>query len=221
MKNSLSTKIKKSIIENSYKAGACHIGSALSCSDILIDIYNKLKKDDIFIFSKASGVCAFYSLLAEKGFIPHNKVAFYLKKYPLPNKKVPGVTWSGGSLGTGLPVACGMALADRKRNVYTLLGDGDCQEGTFYESLLFARQHKLINLKIYIDRNGLQALGNTEDVLGLDKALEVMRDIFPFKVIKTIKGAGVPLIAEMGYKNHYYNLTKDDYKRAILELDKR
>jgi hypothetical protein len=66
----------------------------------------------------------------------------------------------------------------------------------------------------------LQALGRTEDILGLDKALEVMQKVFPFKVVKTIKGKGVPLIEKMGYRNHYYNLTKDDYKRAILELDK-
>jgi transketolase len=206
--------IRQKIIDVSYKAGACHIGSALSCVGIIEEIFNKKRKKDIFIFGKASGVAAYYCHT-----YPFKKAVEFLKKYPLPSSKA-GLPWSGGSLGTGLPVACGMALGNRMRDVYILLGDGDCQEGTFYESLLFARQHKLKNLKIYIDRNHLQALGATEDILGITKALEVLQDIFPFKVVQTIKGDGVPLIADMGYKNHYYNLDEISYKRAILELDK-
>jgi transketolase len=207
-------KLRIKIIKASYYSGACHIGSALSCIDIIVDIYKIKKKKDIFIFGKASGVGAYYCFKYSL-----KKATELLKKYPLPAKET-GLPWSGGSLGTGLPVACGMALGNKTRDVYILLGDGDCQEGTFYESLLFARQHNLTNLKIYIDRNHLQALGITEDILGIDKALEVLQDIFPFKVIETIKGKGVPFIENMGYKNHYYNINEISFKRAILELDK-
>jgi len=74
--------LRKLILQASYDAGACHIGSALSCVDIVDDIYSKMKKEDRFIFSKASGVCALYAVLAKRGIIAENKVADYLKKYP-------------------------------------------------------------------------------------------------------------------------------------------
>ena len=85
----INTKIRKSILENSYKAGACHLGSALSCVEILTNLYYKiLKKKDIFIFAKASGVAALYAILADKGHFPESKVVYYLNKYPLASKEV-------------------------------------------------------------------------------------------------------------------------------------
>ena len=101
----------KNILKTSFEAGACHIGSALSCIDIIRDVYeNRLKDRDIFIFSKASGVCAFYTILSEQGYFPKEKITEYLKKYPLANKEVPGVLHSVGSVGMGLSVALGLAL---------------------------------------------------------------------------------------------------------------
>jgi len=210
--------LRKLILQASYDAGACHIGSALSCVDIVDDIYSKMKKEDRFIFSKASGVCALYAVLAKRGIIAENKVADYLKKYPLANKDVSGVIHSVGSLGHGLPVAVGLALADRTRKVYCLIGDGDVQEGTAYESLLFARQHKLKNLKIIVDKNSLQACGATKDILDIDKALKLLKQLFPIKVVKTIKGKGVSFI-ENRYEWHYWNLTPKLLKQALKELD--
>ncbi len=161
-------KLRKLILNASYESGACHIGSALSCIDILVEIFNKKKENDLFIFSKASGVAAYYAILAEKGIIPENKVAYYLKNYPLVSKEVPSVLWSGGSLGHGLPVAAGLALADRTRDVYVMMSDGEIQEGTTWESAMFASHHKLKNLKVYIDKNGLQACGATKDILDIE-----------------------------------------------------
>jgi transketolase len=153
-------------LEISYKSGACHIGSALSCVEILVGLYwKKLKKNDIFIFGKASGASALYAVLAERGVIKKSKLVGYLKNYPLASTEVPGVVHSVGSLGHALPVAVGMALANRKRNVYVLLGDADIQEGTFWECLSFIRQHKIRNLVILIDRNRIQACGWVEDIL--------------------------------------------------------
>jgi len=81
-------KIRQNILKTSYEAKACHIGSALSCVEILVSLYSKiLKKDDVFLFSKASGTCALYAILAEKGIINRKKVAYFLKKYPLAQKE--------------------------------------------------------------------------------------------------------------------------------------
>lgn len=164
-------KIRKLILEASYEAHACHIGSALSCVEILIEIFNKKKENDLFIFSKASGVAAYYAVLSELGVIPSDKVAFYLKNYPLVSKEVPGVIWSGGSLGHGLPVAVGLAYVDRTRDVYVLMSDGELQSGTTWESALFAAQHKLNNLKVFVDYNEIQACGKIEEISDLNKSV--------------------------------------------------
>ncbi len=206
--------LKTKIILVSYRANACHVGSALSCADIIEDIHKKIKPRDIFIFGKASGVSAYYSFM-----YPEKKAAALLKKYPLPSQES-GCVWSGGSLGMALSVACGFALADRTRDIHILLGDADIQEGQTWEALLFAKQHKLKNLKIYVDRNYLQALGKTEKIIGIEKALKVLKQLFPIKVIKTIKGDGVKFL-EGKTESHYLNLDEQGFKKAILQLSIR
>lgn len=212
----IAKKMRLAVVSNSYKVGACHIGSALSCVDILVDLYWRvLKKGDVFLFSKASGAAALYCVLAEKGYFPKSKVAYYLKHYPLASREVPGVIHSVGSLGHGLPVACGLALADRKRKVYCLISDAEMQEGTFWESLLFKWQHNLRNLKIIVDANGLQACGWVDDIL----TIPIIEDE-DIKVVRTTKGKGVSFLEnEVG--SHYLNLNKETYAQAVLELDTR
>lgn len=207
--------IKKSILENSLKAGACHIGSALSCVDILIDLYdNILTERDVFIFSKASGVSALYCILAEKGYFPKEKIAYYLKNYPLPSTEVPGVVHSFGSLGHGLSVATGMAYADRSRRVFVLMSDGECQEGTTWEAALFARQYKLGNLFVIIDANEYQALGKTDDILNLETAFEFLKKTLPHcDVVKTKKGGDIDFL--QGVEGHYKNLTPELLEKAL------
>lgn len=211
-------RIRRQILKASYEAGACHIGSALSCVDILVELYYKtLKKDDIFLFSKASGVATLYAILADKGYFPKEKLSYYLKNYPLASKEVPGVIHSVGSLGHGLSVAVGLALGNRKRRVYTLLSDGECQEGSTYEASLFARQHKLNNLHVIVDDNGLQACGATKDILDLETAYEFFRKTLPnFKRVRTIKGQGVSFM-ENDYCWHYRNLDKKLLNKALEE----
>ena len=210
--------LRKLILEASLEAGACHIGSALSAVDIVERVYKTKKKRDVFVFAKASGVAALYAVLAKRGIIPEDKVVYYLKHYPLPSREVPGVIHSVGSLGHGLPVAVGLALADRTRKVYCLISDAEIQEGTTWESILFARQHKLRNLKIIVDKNKLQACGSTKDILDIDKALELLEELFPIEVVKTIKGKGVSFI-ENDYTWHYRNLTPKLLKQALKELE--
>ncbi len=232
MKNSLRIKI----IEASYKAGACHIGSALSCADIIEAVYKVMVEEDIFLFSKASGVSALYCHL-----YPVKKATEYLKKYPLASKEVPGVVWSGGSLGMGLSVAVGLALGDRQKKVYCLISDGELQEGNIWEAILFAAHHKLNNLIVIVDRNRLQAMGNTEDILKLEpledkfksfgwdtitcdghNIIDLIRaiksDKKPLVVIaRTIKGKGINFM-ENNYHSHYLNLDETRFKKALLQL---
>ncbi len=207
--------LRRTIIESSYKAHACHIGSALSCVDIIWGIFRQMAKEDLFIFSKASGVCALYVVLAEKGYFPKSKVAYYLKKYPLPSRKVPGVLIDGGSLSHGLPQAVGLALADRKRMIWCLISDAECQEGSFWESLLFIKQHKLKNLKIYCDWNKFEACGKIKDIL--DIPWDFIKS-YGVKVIDTIKGSGVSF-CEGNNDWHYKNLSLDERDKALKELE--
>lgn len=211
--------LKRDILISSYEANACHIGSALSCVDIMVDIFNCLKEDDIFIFSKASGVATYYAILAEKGYFPKYRLAEYLKNYPLPSKEVPGVIHSFGSLGHGLPVAVGMAYANRDRDVYVLMSDGECQEGTTYESALFARQHKLTNLYVIIDYNKIQALGHTKDIIDLTTAFEFLKNTIPnCEVVDTIKGQGVARF-ENESSWHYNNLNDIILNEALEDIN--
>lgn len=200
--------LQQKIIEASYKAGACHIGSALSCSDIIEGIFRTKKPKDLFIFSKASGILALYCHL-----YPVEKATKLIKKYPLPNMKA-GCLVDGGSLGHGFPIACGLALADKSRDVYLLLSDAEVQEGTFWECLLFKIQHKLTNLKVVVDFNGFQACGKIGDILALP--VDVL-EIMGIKFVETIKGKGVSF---MENKNewHYKNLDEKTYKLAMEEL---
>ena len=213
------SQIRKDILLASYEVGACHIGSALSCVPIMVDLFYKtLKKDDIFLFSKASGVATYYAILADKGYFKKTELAQYLKNYPLPSTEVPGVFHSFGSLGHGLPVACGIAIADRTRNVHVLLSDGECQEGSTMEAVLFARQHKLNNLHIFVDNNKFQANGKTQDILDLSTMFHFMKESLPnCTILDTVKGHGIDFM-ESDNNWHYKNLTKDLLDVALAQV---
>lgn len=211
-------KLRKLILEASYSANACHIGSALSCVDIIDDIYNKLRKQDYFIFSKASGVAALYAVLSKHGFISEKDIAYYLKKYPLASKEVFGVVHSVGSIAHGLSVACGLAMAKPLSKVYCLISDGEVQEGSTYEAALFARQHNLTNLYVICDNNLLQACGRTSKILDITTALRFLKQTLPnFENIRTIKGKGVSFMEDK-YEYHYRNLTKELLDQALCEI---
>lgn len=208
--------IRKDILDISFAANACHIGSALSCVEILVDLYyRKLKEEDAFIFSKASGVATLYAILADKGYFSKKRAIYCLKNYPLISREVPGVLWSGGSLGHGLPFATGIALADKKKKVYVLMGDAEMQEGTTYESLLFKKQHKLNNLIIYCDWNRLQACGEIKNILNLPYNFLKSMGV---KMIKTVKGYPIDFMSG-DFSWHYRNLSKTQYEKAIFQLD--
>ena len=211
--------IKRDILQASYDAGACHIGSALSCVEILVDLfYVKKIKPENFLFSKASGVACYYAILADLGYFPKDKLVEYLKQYPLPSKEVAGIQHSFGSLGHGLSVATGLALADRKRDIYVLLSDGECQEGSTLEAVSFAKQHFLTNIFVIVDNNGLQACGSTKDIIDMTYIWEFMLKSLPnCWIADTIKGDGVDFM-ENDYTWHYKNMSKEQLNLALKQI---
>jgi transketolase len=214
-----SKQIRRDILNASFEAKACHLGSALSCVDIMVKLaYETLQEGDRFIFSKASGSATLYAILADQGLFPKDKLAQYLHDYPEASKEVPGVLHSVGSVGHGLAVAVGLALSDRTRKVYVLLSDGECQEGVTYESCLFARQHKLTNLFVIVDNNKLQACGKTKDIMDLTTAFEFMKNTLPnCEIVDTIKGWPIQFMMN-DYRWHYKNLTEEDLHQALCQI---
>jgi len=183
--NELAKKIRRNIIDLLYRHQACHLGSCMSCVEILVALYFKIMEpEDKFILSKGHAAGALYTILAEKGIIDWEELyeKYYEKgeKYwGLAHHTVPGVILSTGSLGHGLPVACGMSLAlkhDKKKGkIYCLMSDGEMDPGTTWESALFASHHKLDNLVVIVDYNKLQAFGRTNEVLNLEPLAEKWR----------------------------------------------
>jgi len=176
------------------RANASHIGSSLSLGDILAVLYGRvLRYDpkhpdwaqrDRFILSKGHGCAALYAVLAECGFFPLDWLeTYYLDGTRLAghatHKGTPGVELSTGSLGHGLPVGTGMALAAKRDNhahrVFVVLSDGECDEGSNWEAALFAGHHKLDNLVVVIDYNKIQSLGRVKDVIDLEPLAEKWR----------------------------------------------
>jgi len=147
------------------KKGEAHLGGSFSCIEILVILYEKiLKNNDKFIMSKAHSSFPLCLILRSKGF--STKLTTHLE---IDEKN--GIFCTTGSLGHGLPIATGMAFARKqmkqKGNIYVLISDGECQEGTTWESLLIATKHKLDNLIIIIDYNKIQALSKLKDALPL------------------------------------------------------
>jgi len=168
-----------------HRADSSHIGGALSVADILAVLYGRVLRvrsedpewpdRDRLVFSKGHACTALYAALALGGFFPLDELASYgwkgTRLLGHASHEVPGVEWSTGSLGHGLGLACGQALAGKRRSagwrVFAVLSDGELDEGSTWESALFAAHHGLDNLCVIVDRNGQQALGRTEDVLAL------------------------------------------------------
>ena len=177
----ISNQIRKEIIKMKYNSQEGHLGSALSCVDILNVLYYKIlnidpknplaENRDRFILSKGHAASVLYAVLAERGFFKEKELENYCKDGSKlaghPTKGcVAGVEVSTGALGHGLPMGTGIALAGHK--VFVLMSDGECDEGTTWEAALFASHNKLENLIVLIDYNKWQAFGKTNDVLNLE-----------------------------------------------------
>jgi transketolase len=197
----MANEVRKGIVTGVHAAKAGHPGGSLSAADIYTYLYfeemNIDPKDpgkgdrDRFVLSKGHTAPGLYSTLANRGYFPVEdlvtlrKLGSYLQGHPC-MQHVPGVDMSSGSLGQGISVACGMALGAKMSGadyrVYTLLGDGEIEEGQVWEASMFAGHRKLDNLCVIVDNNGLQIDGRIEDVCSpypIDKKFEA----FNFHVI--------------------------------------
>ncbi len=182
----LSRRTRYQLVKMSNASGAPHLGSAMSCVDILVAAYwRALKIDpanpkdpsrDRFILSKGHAGSALYAVLAEKGFFPKEWLDTFaqtdsiLTEHPHPHG-IPGVEWATGSLGHGLPAGVGIALAARINRldykVMVCVSDGECNEGSIWEAALFAPAQKLSNLTVVVDYNKWQATGRSNEVMSL------------------------------------------------------
>ncbi len=258
--------IRLGIIESTYNAKAGHPGGSLSSADVLAYLYGKQMRYDVkdpksperdrFVLSKGHAAPALYSALAYKGFFPVEDlktlrhIDSYLQGHPNMNT-VPGVDMSTGSLGQGVSAACGMAKGAKMLGsdvkIYTLLGDGEIEEGQVWEALMFAAQYQLDNLCVIIDVNGLQIDGACKDVMSAEPIDEKMRafgfdcvvingnnfdeleqafDLFdksekPFAIVmKTVKGKGVSYM-ENAVDWHGKAPDLQQYETAVKELGEK
>jgi len=259
--------IRIGIIEAVHSASSGHPGGSLSAADILAYLYFKemnidsSKPDmpgrDRFVLSKGHASPALYSTLSLAGYFPREdlktfrKLGSYLQGHP-DMKHIPGVDMSSGSLGQGSSAAVGMALSAKLSNdsyrVYTLLGDGEIQEGQVWEAAMFAGARKLDNLVVIVDNNGLQIDGKVEDVCSpypIDKKFEAFNfhvinvadgnDMAQLRaafdeaktvkgmptaiVMKTVKGKGVSFMEnQVGWHGKAPN--DEEYAQAMADLEK-
>ena len=202
----MANEVRKSIVTSVHSAKAGHPGGSLSAADVFTYLYfeemnidpkNPDKPDrDRFVLSKGHTAPGYYSALAHRGYFPVEElptlrhIGSHLQGHPC-MQHTPGVDMSSGSLGQGISVAVGMALSaklsDESYRVYTLLGDGEIQEGQVWEAAMFAGHRKLDNLCVIVDNNGLQIDGNIADVCSpypIDKKFEA----FNFHVINVADG---------------------------------
>lgn len=198
----MAQEMRKLILTSLYHAKSGHPGGSLSCTDILAVLYNeemnvdpadpKKADRDRFVLSKGHAAPALYAALALKGYFPVEdcnslrKISSHLEGHPS-MKSTPGVDISTGSLGQGISAACGMALSAKLHGqsyrVYSVLGDGEIEEGQVWEAMMFAAHYKLDNLCVFVDLNGLQIDGATCEVMGSDPVPDKMR-AFGFEVVE-------------------------------------
>jgi transketolase len=237
-----------------HESGVGHIGGNLSCLPFLLYLYhNILGKHDQFVLSKGHSAGALYVALWSIGKLGDNDLKTFHKDntklagHPSPNF-IPEIPFATGSLGHGLGLSCGLALAKKLKNengtIFCLTSDGEWQEGSNWESLIFLNHHNLDNLTLVVDCNGLQGFGSTEEIasMNLEKIknifnnfnleVEVIENVEDAKfqnlisqktskpkvfILKTIKGSGVSFMKNK-MEWHYLPLTKELYETAIKEV---
>jgi transketolase len=185
MLNERSKQIRRDTIELSKANGGYHYGGCFSIVEILIALFDHIMgEDDRFILSKGHACWPYYVILREHGFNPK------LEGHPS-RDEANGIHCTTGSEGHGFPTGIGMALAKKIKNelgkIYVLMGDGECQEGTTWESMLIAAHHKLDNLVIIVDWNGIQGSGFLKDILPINK-LENIASLIGWEAIFNVDG---------------------------------
>lgn len=261
---SLGRKIRRHALKLVHRTNASHIGSCLSMADILAVLYGRILNidpknphwadRDRAIISKGHGAAIVYAVLYECGFFTIERLESFCKNGSKlaghVSHSVPGVEVSTGSLGHGLPIGCGMALAAKREGqnyrVFVILSDGECDEGSNWEAMMFASHHKLDNLIVVLDHNKIQSFGRIKDVLDLhplvDKLVSfgwMVREIdghnydqienalnsVPLSTDKpsviiahTVKGKGVSFMEDQ-LAWHYKSPDEEQLMQALAELE--
>jgi len=256
-----SRELRRQVVRVLEGGGRGHIGTSLSLVEMLRVLFDKVLRYDAknpkwpgrdrFILSKGHGCITLYVLLQEKGFFPAAELGKFCRFDGIlgghPDPKVPGIEVSTGSLGHGLPIAVGMAVAAKRRGdkhrVVTVLGDGECNEGSVWEAAMSAAKHRLDNLTVIVDYNKQQSYGSTYEVLDLEpfaakweafgfatrevdghdvKALEEVFAALPFQagrpsaiICHTVKGKGVSF-AENNLKWHHKSSLKAEEVKDLM-----
>ncbi len=248
----LARKAKARLLKMHYDSGVGHIGGNLSALDILLCLHHRiLTEEDNFILSKGHSAGALYvtlwsrGLLTDSDLLQFHKDGTRLSGHP-PVKGIPSIPFATGSLGHGLGLAAGIALGKRVRSlpgrVFCLTSDGEWNEGSCWESLIFIAHQRLSNLVIVVDANGLQGFGTTREVAGIEPLVEkfrtfgiesdevdghdfaqltaTLRDERPGPraiVARTEKGHGVSFMANR-MEWHYLPMTQEQYQQALREV---
>lgn len=258
-----SKELRRQIVRAMSSAQQGHIASAFSLVEILRVLFDdilqydaaqpKCPERDRFILSKGHGCLALYVLLAEKGFFAEDELWRFCRSDGIlgghPSHNIPGVECSTGSLGHGLPIGVGMALANRDRRVFVVMGDGECNEGSVWEAAMIAAKYKLHNLTVLVDYNGQQSYASVEEVQPLGSLADKWHSFGWFAtdtdghyppylklaieewasepkhpaprviICHTVKGKGVSFIENNLSWHHRNQLTVEEEQAILKELE--
>lgn len=264
--------LRKLVLEMAYFGKTVHIPCAFSIVEIVSALYSKFLRYDVkdprwegrdyLVLSKGHGVMALYATFHQLGWLSREAIEKYFSDgsllHGLSEAHIPGLEVTSGSLGHGLPIATGVALGFKKqaaklgqapKRVFCIVGDGEMNEGSMWEAMLFAAHHKLDNLTVIVDANGFQAMGKIEDILSMEPfvdkfrafgfdavecdghSLEALNREFEKSVVpnpggkpraivaRTVKGKGVSFM-EGDNSWHYTRLDEPKFVRAIAEVSR-
>ena len=227
--------LRRRILELSHKSRLSHLGSCLTAIDLIDAVYAVKKKEEKFVLSNGHAGIALYVVLEKHGYLKNLHKKKHLSVHPDRDIKK-GIHVSTGSLGQGLPIALGMALADRKKNVYCMISDGECEEGSIWEALKVAWKHKVTNLKIILNANGWAAYEKM-DLQYLKKRIQAtgynvvsLKGHDPKNIVKHLSKVSSKQtlffadthVGQFSFLSdqdaHYYIMNQNDYEEAMQQL---
>lgn len=199
------TPLERRIVDITYQERMSHLSSCLSAAPILEEIFADKADNEVFILSNGHAGLALYCMLEQKYEI--NPITLLHKHGIHPSRDLPNhLHCSTGSLGSGLPIAVGHALADRTKNVYCMISDGECAEGSIWESLRYIHEARLTNLHVYVNINGMGAY----DMIDVDYLVKRLRAFLPLINIRISKPHKWSFARDL--LTHYYVLNERDYQ---------
>lgn len=203
--------LKRRIINISYERKLSHIGSCMAAVDIIEEIYTTKRKEDLFILSQGHAALALYAVLEKH--LGHDADKLFEIHGVHPNRDLDrDIHCSSGSLGHGLGIGLGLALTDPSRDVHCLISDGECAEGSIWEALRIKNDHKINNLKVYVNMNGWGAYDPIASDFLVMRLYSFCADIF----LHPTSSDQLPFLS--GQSAHYVTMTEDNYQESMEVL---